>query len=254
MIKLSTLILENNQVYLSNLRKQQRQLSDKIYDRESGLKNLSPIELKNIYAQIQDLNDKIKKISTEDEHEQEKEKFLRYQRTGYIPDDTYKRYETNGGLSWLGNKNKYPIVLGVEHFNNYTVEFRQNDVNSQYVKTDDSGNIGRDESGNVIMMTKDEIIEKGLPLKETTIVAFINDQPIGHASNEFGTVGVWVEKRYQGLGIGTALMEKHIEQRPDIQSKKYKIGQMTQSGEGMTKAYYDLMVKKHGKNWWYYKK
>ena len=82
-----------------------------------------------------------------------------------------------------------------------------------------------------------------------TVVAFVGDKPIGLASNEFGAVGVWVEGPYQKAGIGTDLLAMHIEQRPRMKSGKGKIGQATNSGVNLMRAYYRKMSKKHGTDW-----
>lgn len=37
--------------------------------------------------------------------------FIAHHKTGDIPSSAYSRYEREGGLSWLGNKSKYPIFL-----------------------------------------------------------------------------------------------------------------------------------------------
>ena len=76
--------------------------------------------------------------------------------------------------------------------------------------------------------------DHNLPMFETTVVAYHNDQPIGHASDEWGADGVWVEGNYQKLGIGTHLLFLF---RQQFKSKR-KIGQMTPTGQYMTRSYY----------------
>ena len=121
-------------------------------------------------------------------------------------------------MEWLGNR-KYPKLLEKKQHGPYTVEYRQTG------ETMLGGN------------------------EDQTVVAFIDNKPIGWASNEFGVVGVWVVEKYQKLGIGTELLEKHIEQRPEVKSGKSKIGQMTPAGKKLVMRYYDKMAAKYGKDW-----
>lgn len=250
MLRLRTIIENiNNQEKLSKLRKRYRQ----IYNLLVGAgNNTSEEDRIKIRQEMSDIYNEIQNILSVDPHEIDKEKFILSQYTGGISDSAYEDYKKDGGLSWLGSPSKFPILLSKEQFGPYMAEFRQRNEDSKYVSYDDKHNVKRDEKGNAIYLSKDEIIAKNLPLKDTLIVAFIDGMPRGFASNEFGAVGVWVEDAFQGYGIGTSLLEKHIEQRPDVKVKKAKIGQMTSSGKGMTGAYYDLMTKKHGKNWWYH--
>lgn len=179
----------------------------------------------------------------------DREEFLRHHRTGFIPSDAYDRYESSGGLSWLGNKSKYPKVLGHGKFGPYEVEFRGETELAKYVKHDENDDIMRLPNGDLVWMSPEEIKAENLPLVETTVVAFVDDKPIGHASNEFGAVGVFVEKAYQGFGIGTTLLELHVELRPNLKSGRGRFGQMTHAGERLTMKYYDKMAQKHGKDW-----
>jgi hypothetical protein len=66
----------------------------------------------------------------------------------------------------------------------------------------------------------------------------VNDKPIGLASNEFGTIGVWVEGLYQKLGIGSDLMVMFMKQNPKFLNGQKKIGQMTPAGENMSRSAY----------------
>lgn len=181
--------------------------------------------------------------------EGDKEDFMSHHKTGHISSDAYKRYEEEGGLSWLGNPAKYPKLLDKGMYGPYEVEFRQSGEKNQYVKHDADGNLIRLPDGNVLMMSPEEIRSENLPEEDESIVAFVDGKPIGLVSNEFGAVGVFVEKAYQKLGIGTDLLEKHIEQRPRIKSGSGKIGQMTYAGEKLTAAYYEKMRRKYGEDW-----
>lgn len=107
-----------------------------------------------------------------------------------------------------------------------------------YTATDEHGNILYGSDGMAMMMTDDEIEKRKFPTHEETIVAFVNEKPIGSASNEFGTIGVWVEGPYQKLGIGSDLMAMFMKQGPRFLSGNSKIGQMTSAGENMSRAAY----------------
>ena len=190
-----------------------------------------------------------KKTTSQREYEFDKDEFMKHHYTGFIGSDAYKSYEKEGGLSWLGNKSKYPVLLDKGKYGNYEVEFRQTGERNKYIHHDEKGDILRLPNGDLVYMTPDEIKQQNLPEFETSIVAFIGDKPVGFAADEFGAVGVWVEGPYQKLGIGTDLLDKHIEQRPSVKSGRGKIGQMTHKGMAMTRKYYDLMAKRHGQNW-----
>ena len=243
MIKLKHLI-ESVDDILSKLRKEKNDFVDQ------WLVEKDPDYKEKLEKFIFDLSKEIEQLKKKSPRELDKDEFFNHHYTGGIPDDAYKRNETEGGLKWLGDKSKYPMLIDTSKHGNFTVEFRQRDEENKYVKHDNDGNILRYSNGDPVYLTRDEMIAEKLSLRDQTIVAFVDDKPIGLASNEFGTVGVWVEKPYQGFGIGTDLMEKHIEQRPDIKSGRNKIGQMTSAGKRLTRKYYDKMEKKHGNGWW----
>ena len=192
------------------------------------------------------LYSKLKKLNI---IETDKEDFLRHHYTGYISPSAYAKYEKEGGLSWLGNKNKYLKLIATQQHGPYTVEYRQTGEKNQYVTMDDKSDIIRDERGMALMMSDEEIKRRNLPVYDTLVVAFVGNKPVGFASNEFGAVGVWVEKPYQKLGIGSDLGVFHIQQRQHILKGTSKLGQMTDAGVALTKKIYDKMEKIHGKDW-----
>lgn len=243
MIKLRSLI--NEETHLEKLNKE---LRDHVRHYKIAKDANNEWEMKEQRKKIKIAMDLIKKEKTKSPEEIDKDEFLRHHYTGYIPSTAYSRSEKEGGLSWLGDKSKYPILLDKGQYGPFEVEFRQTGNRNDYVKHDDL-HIARDNKGHAIMMTPDEIAAEELPVYDETIVAFVNDKPIGLASNEFGAVGIWVEGPYQKQGIGLALLDKHIEQRPRVKSGKAKLGQMTNAGISLTKKYHDLMTKKHGVGW-----
>jgi hypothetical protein len=91
-------------------------------------------------------------------------------------------------------------------------------------------------------MTDQEAQSAGLALTDSTICAFANKAPIGFASDEFGTSGVWVVNDFQKQGLGVRLLEHLHQLNPRL--AKNKIGQMTQAGWNMTGAYHKRLVQK----------
>ena len=150
----------------------------------------------------------------------------------------------------MGDKSKYPVLLHKGKYGPFDVEFRQTGQLNQYVKTDDKGDIVRLNGGkDVQYMTPEEIKAAQLATHDESIVAFVGEKPVGFASNEFGAVGVWVEGPFQKVGIGTDLLDMHIQLRPRVAAGKSKIGQATYAGISLMKAYHRKMSKKHGTGW-----
>ena len=75
---------------------------------------------------------------------------------------------------------------------------RKDGKQNKYVKKDASGEISRDSSGMAEYLSADEMKAQGLPAQNDDMVAFYNGKPVATVSNEFGAIGVWVEKEYQG--------------------------------------------------------
>lgn len=164
--------------------------------------------------------------------------FLRHHKTGTIPSHAYSDYEKEDGLAWLGTKSKYPVLLLARPYGSHMVEFRKSGEKLNYTDEDEQGEILRGANGLALRMSDDKIKSLGYPTHDETIVAFVNDKPIGFASNEFGTIGVWVEGLYQKLGIGSDLMVMFMKQNPKFLNGQKKIGQMTPAGENMSRSAY----------------
>jgi len=166
------------------------------------------------------------------------EDFIKYHYTGSIGEDSYSDYEKTGGLSWLGETSGYPELIGTINTDRGMIEVRKKGVRNKYVKTDDSGDIVRGDDGLAIMMSDDEISERGLMEYESQLVAFNSEgRPVALVSDEWGSDGVWVEGEYQGLGLGTAMLHEFRKQfKPDR-----KIGQMTNAGYNMARSLYRRM-------------
>ena len=132
--------------------------------------------------------------------------FADYHNTGFIPSHAYENYKTVEDISWLGPKSKYPILHSAKQFGDKTIEFRMDGEKLKYVAHDADGNILRDERGLATYDTDEQIADAGRPTHDTTIVAFDGDIPVGWASDEWGTDGIWVVEDYQRLGIGVYLL------------------------------------------------
>jgi GNAT superfamily N-acetyltransferase len=171
--------------------------------------------------------------------EMTQEEFMDFHYTGFIASDTYDSYKQPEGMDWMTKEN-HPKFHSKKTFGDYEIEFHQEDRDLQYVQYDPDAEWEfehlRDENGQLIYMTDEQKLEKGLPLKDTSIVAFDGEKAVGFTSNEFGADGVWVTEPYQSLGIGTYLLSELRKQFSDVEGRK--IGQMTESGMAMAKAYH----------------
>ena len=198
---------------------------------------------KQLKQNIEDKSNLTKElISQGEEYKVTPENFLKYHQTGFIPSHTYQKYEAKGGLNWLGNISKYPLLIKSKQYGNdlnEIIEFRKSNEKNKYTATNENDEILRDNQGNALTMSDEEAKNKGLPLYSTSIIAFNQaKEPIGLVSNEFGADGVWVTQDYQQKGIGTDLL---YEFRKQFQPKR-KIGQMTNKGYQMTRKYHKKLV------------
>jgi len=175
--------------------------------------------------------------------------FVKYHKTGNISSSAYTDYEKEGGLSWLGPKSKHLILLTTKQYGPHKVEFRQSGEKLRYTKLGDDRFPVYGPDGMALMLSPEEIKVKGLRETDATIVAYVEDAPIGFASNEFGAVGVWVEKAYQKLGIGSDLLIMYMKDNPKFIHGGRRLGQMTPAGENMTTKAYDKLEQEFGKNW-----
>ena len=186
-----------------------------------------------------------KKILEGSPHEVSRDNFLDYHKTGDIVDSAYDDYKTIEGLSWLGKPSDYPILHLRKKYGDEVIEFKKKKEKLRYVKMDENKEIIRDDKGLATYLSDEEMKDRGYPLYSTGITVFNEKgQPIGFASNEFGTDGIWVSEPYQGKGIGTDLLHEFRKQF----SHKRRIGQMTGPGRIMTRAYHRRLVQEAIKN------
>lgn len=165
--------------------------------------------------------------------------FMQYHNTGSIPSSAYQTYSNREGIAWLGPKTKRPVLYSKKVVDGKEIEFRQNGQKNSYVKYDANDKLLRDEKGEPVYYTDEEIVAHGYPLYDETIVAFDEKGPIGWVSNEFGVPGVFVIEEYQRKGIGTYLLSEFMKHRPATQ----KIGQMTNSGWNMSVSYHKQLIR-----------
>jgi hypothetical protein len=154
--------------------------------------------------------------------------FIKTHKTGTIPSGAYD--ETD----WWGTEIKAnPQLIKTIDIPQGQVEFRKSGIKNSYTKTIGDGpneKVARGDDGLALSLSDSEIKAKGLPVEDQTITAFFNGEPIGHASNEFGSVGVFLNpkgpRRFHGDSIGTELLTEFMKENPHMQ-----MGRMTHSGE-----------------------
>jgi len=172
-------------------------------------------------------NEKIKKGRA---YEVTKKQFREYHITGTIQDSAYDRTVKRDAINEFDTVEKYPILVKVLDIGNEKIELRQEDEYLRYVKTNQEGDMERDEHGKALYLTKQEIKDRGLREKSSNITAFNEKgEPIASVSDEWGADGVFVIEKYQKKGIGTQLLKEFRKQfEPSRQ-----IGQATSMGVKM---------------------
>lgn len=114
--------------------------------------------------------------------------------------------ETVESLSWMGPPNETSVKLGERDFDGTTVTFYRSTKRLQYAERDEEGNHVRDpETGKVLFLSEEEMLERGLPLFDTTVRAYVGDTPIGSVSDEWGATLLQIAEEYQRKGIGRFL-------------------------------------------------
>jgi hypothetical protein len=165
--------------------------------------------------------------------------YLHSQQTGRISSDAYKRYETSEGLDFVKARH-YPEVVETVNVKGTPVDIRRSRDHLQYVKEDADGEILRDEKGLALYLSDEEAKAKGYPTESADLGAFVGDRPVGFASNEFGSTGIWVTKDMQRGGLGTTMLRRFHELNPRLAGKK--LGQMTPAGENLALAHHRSLV------------
>lgn len=147
------------------------------------------------------------------------------------PSDAYKT--TANKLNTYTRIEDYPTLI--ETFNG--VEYRRSDKPLKYVKPNEDGFAMREENGNAIYLTEDEIAEKGLKSKSDDLAAFIDGKAVGMAADEWGAILVLVAKEYQNKGIGTKLTTIYRTANPWKDS-----GGFTNAGMKQIRRVYDYLI------------
>jgi len=180
------------------------------------------------------------------------EEFLQHHYTGYIDSDAYQGYRKPEGLERFVYKDAYPFEHGEYQGRDRTYQIRRYERPKQIAKWGpakvklysgevvDTEDIMRDEKGNAIYLTPEEMDEQGYDRFSYGLAAFDGDTPVGFASNEYGSTGVWVVDDHQKQGLGTHLLSEFRKLNPKLKN----LGQMTSSGRALTKAYHRKLVQR----------
>ena len=122
----------------------------------------------------------LNKANSQEEIRTCEDAFIDYHKTGHISEDAY----TTNDMSWI-KREEHPIFRKKIQLNGEEIELRKSGEKLQYVKTDPKGEIVRDNEGNALYLSDEEMNQRNLPLYDTTITAFKNDDAIGYSSNEW---------------------------------------------------------------------
>lgn len=123
-----------------------------------------------------------------------------------------------------------------EKINDQDIEIRAHEEKLRYAKKDSNGEYLRDDKGMVIFTTEQENSENNLPSVLYSVAAFVDNDPIGFVSDEWGATGVFVVNKYQKLGVGSLLLREFMQLNPHRKTKR--LGQMTSAGVNLARKYY----------------
>jgi hypothetical protein len=109
-------------------------------------------------------------------------------------------------LNWV-KKESYPQLLKRIKLNGLYFEFRIKSEELKYVKRDPQGNnIMKDEEGNIIYLSPEEIKLSGKTPAEYSIAVFDEDGDcVAKSGDEWGAMLIQVAGEYRGFGLGTIL-------------------------------------------------
>ena len=162
--------------------------------------------------------------------------------TGNISSRAYESYQNSEGLSSFISTNRYTKLIKTLIINNQKVDIRLSIHKNKYVKRDENDEILRSANNDLIYLTDKEIKEYGYPLYDIEVAAFVGNRPVGFASDEWGTSGVWVINDFQRQGLGKILLETLHRFNPHLSNKS--LGQMTVAGWNLARSYHRDQVKK----------
>lgn len=152
---------------------------------------------------------------------------------------------TLGTLNSYDSSDNYPELLQQFESNGRVFEIRQKTErvwDRQYVKSSSDGEILRDEKGDLIYYTTEELQAQGKP--EFEVEHIILDKKtqkiVGKTQNEWGCLLVMVAEEYQGMGLGPKLTYENRCRQPERPS-----GGMTHAGESTCFRAYQRMVSEH---------
>jgi len=179
--------------------------------------------------------------------------FLNYHRTGSISGNPYSQYTDDPeGLNWL-NPDKFNIHIKDIERNKLNFELKaEKQLKTKYRgHYDENGfwEYERDENNQLVPLSEEEVLRKPEPY-EITLALFHNGKIVGFAADEFGASGVYLQKPYQGMGLGTLLLHEFLKITGRLQ-RGNKMGQMTSWGSYATKNLHKQIVEEalqEGKN------
>lgn len=105
-------------------------------------------------------------------------------------------------------KTNWPEFLQNKKINGINFEFRIKKTDKsdlQYAKTDENGKTVRDEKGEPLYFTKDEILKILKNRYDYSVGVFVGNTYVGGIDDEWGCVLYRVADEYQGFGLGTIL-------------------------------------------------
>jgi len=168
--------------------------------------------------------------------EMTQDEFVELHKTGHL--DPYSEKTVKDLKSWIRYERHPILVRKAKLKDGSKIELRRQGDELKYVKTDEEGEIVRDERGLAVYIDKDEMRRRGLPFKEKTITAFHNGNPIGWCGDSFGAMEVYVAKEYQKKGLGVLLMKTYM-----CMFRNSQICQMTELGEKASRRLHREFVK-----------
>lgn len=174
-----------------------------------------------------------------------RDEFIKHHNTGFIPSSAYSNdpYDLSKVKEIAGLKSKYPILAASVLHGDMNLEFRQSGEHQRYVKTDDEGEIIRDEKGMALYLSDEEAEAKGLETKDPTMHIFANDVPIGWVGESFGATELFVADEMQKQGIGTLALKLWLQMYPFRANQTRTLGQMTSAGESTAVRAHEALVR-----------
>jgi GNAT superfamily N-acetyltransferase len=163
--------------------------------------------------------------------------YLANQITGYIDSDAYDEATTVAQLKKADVEQYSEIVDSFTDNAGRKIEIRESPEALKYVKVDAERQIVRDEKGNAVYQSVEEMKAKGLPTTGGDFIAVSDGKEVGSAFNSFGVPEILVNKEYQRSGIGKKLLQAYI-----AKWKPRRLGQSTPQGRNLAASLHKDIV------------